>query len=64
MGRCKNATKGGSYTQKGIFPTPLSHVGEADDMGDVVHDLRDEMVSLEDALSQIGTSSKTLFHFA
>ena len=34
--------------------------GEA---GDVVHDLRDEVASLEEVLSQMGTSSKMPFHF-
>ena len=64
MGKHKNATKGGSDTQKGIFPTPSSHVGEVGDTGDAVHDLRDEMALLEDALLQMGTSSKMPFYFA
>ena len=38
-------------------------MGKAGDTGDVVYDLRDEVASLEDALSQIGASSKTPFHF-
>ena len=37
-------------------------MGEAGDTGDVVHDLRDEVASLEDALSQMGTSSKMPYH--
>ena len=63
MGKCRNATKGGSDAQKGIFPTPSAHAGEAGDMGDVVHDLRNEVSSLNEALSQMGTSSKTPFCF-
>ena len=63
MGKCKNATKGGSDTQKGISPTPSSHVGEAGNTGDVVHDLRDKVASLEEALSEMGASSKMPFHF-
>ena len=45
MGKHKNATKGGSDAQKGIFPTLSSHVGNAGYTGDVVHDLRDEVTS-------------------
>ena len=37
-------------------------MGEAGDTGEVVHDLRDEVALLEEALSQMGTSSKMLFH--
>ena len=59
MGKHKNATKGGSDCQKGISPTPLSHVGGAGDTGDVVHDL----ASSEEAWSQMGTSSKMPFCF-
>ena len=63
MGKCKNITKGEANNQKGISPTPPSCVGEAGDIGDVVHDLRDEVASLEDTLSQIGASSKLPLHF-
>ena len=58
MGRHKNATKGGSDAQKGISPTLSYPVGEAGHTGDVVHDLRDEVASLEDTQLQIGTCSK------
>ena len=58
-----NATKGRVDAQKGVYPTLSSHVGGADDTGDVVHDLRDEVALLDDALSQMGTSSRTPFHF-
>ena len=61
MGECKNTTKEKSHTQKGISPTPLSHVGEAGNTGDVVCDLRDVVASLEEALSQMDTSSKIPF---
>ena len=63
MGKCRNATKGGADAQKGVSPTPLSHACEAGDTGDAVHNLRDEVVSLEDALLQMGASSKMPFHF-
>ena len=56
----KNTTKGGSDAQKDISPTLSSHVGET---GDVVHDLTDEVASLEDALLQMGASSKMPFCF-
>ena len=58
MGKCKNATKGGSDTQKGISPTLSSCVGEA---GDVVWDLRDEVALLEEVLSQMGALPKCPF---
>ena len=48
---------------KRVSPTLSSHVGEAGDTGYVVYDLRDEVASLEEALSQMGTSSKMSFHF-
>ena len=57
MGKHKNATKGGSDAQKGMSHTLSSCAGEAGDTGDVVHYLRDEMASLEEALSQMGASS-------
>ena len=63
MGKHRNATKGGSGAQKDISPTLSSCVGEAGGTGDVVHDLRDEMESLEGALSQMGTFSKMPFCF-
>ena len=61
MGKYKNVTKGGSDAQKGISPTPSSHAGETGNTGDVDHDLSDEVASLEEALSQMGTSSKCHF---
>ena len=59
-----DTAKGGADAQKGVSPTPSSLVGEAGDTGDVIHDLRDEVTSLEDALSQMVTSSKMPFCFA
>ena len=38
-------------------------MGEAGNTDDVICDLRDEVVSFEEALSQMGTSSKMPFHF-
>ena len=61
MGKCKNTTKGGSDIQKGISTTSSSDVGEAGDTGDEVHDLVDEVASLEEALSQMGASPKCPF---
>ena len=61
MGKPKNATKGQSDVKNGISSTLLSHVVEAGNTGDVVHDLGDEVTSLEDALSQMDTSSKMSF---
>ena len=59
--KCRNTTKGRSNGQKGISLTLSSTVGEAGDRGDIVHGLRDEVASLEEALSQMDTSSKTPF---
>ena len=64
MGKCKNATKGGSDAQKGVSPTLSSFAGEAGDTGDVLQDLMDEVASLKEALSQMGASSKMPIHFA
>ena len=47
MGKHKNATNGGSDTQKAITPIPSSHAGKTGDTGDVVHELRDKVASLE-----------------
>ena len=52
MGKCRNADKGKADAQKGISPAPSSCAGEAGDTGDAVCDLRDEVASLDDALSQ------------
>ena len=46
MGKHKNTSKGRSNTQKGVSPTPSSHVGEAGNTGNVGHDLRDEVASM------------------
>ena len=63
MRKLKDCYQRGIICSKGHLPTLLSHVGEAGDTGDVVRDLRDEVASLEDTLSQMGTSSKMPFHF-
>ena len=63
MRKWRDATKEGADAQKGVSPTLSSHAGEADNKGDVVWNLRDERALLEDALSQMGTSSKMPFHF-
>ena len=63
MGKCKKAAKGGADILKGAFPTPSSHGGEADDTGDAVHDLRDDVALLEEELSEMDAPSKTPFRF-
>ena len=54
---------GGADSQKGTSPTPSSYRGEAGDTGYAVHDLRDDVASLEEGLSQMGALSKMLFIF-
>ena len=61
MGKHKHATKGGPMLKRASPSLPLFHVGEAGYTCDVVHDLRDEVASLEESLSQMGASSKTPF---
>ena len=63
MGKCKNSTRGASDAQKGASPTPSSHRGEAGNKDNAVHNLRDDMASLEEDLSQIGILSKLPFRF-
>ena len=63
MGKCNNTTRGGAYAQKGTCPTPSSPRGKAGDTGDAVHDLRDDVASLGEGLSQMGTPSRTPFRF-
>ena len=63
MGKCKNAIRGREDAQKGNSPTHLSHRGEAGDMGNAVHNLRDDMASLEEGLLQMGAPSKMPFRF-
>ena len=53
----------GADAQKDIPPTLSSYVGKAGDTDNVVHDLRNEVASLEDVLSQMDASSKMPFHF-
>ena len=63
MGKHKYTTWGGADTQKSVSPTPLSHRGETGDAANAVQDLRDDVVSLEGGMSQMGTSLKTPFRF-
>ena len=42
----------------GASPTPSSHGGEAGDTGDAGQDLRDDVASLEEGLSQMGAPSQ------
>ena len=63
MGKQNNTAKGGGKAPSNHSPTLLSHVGEAGDQCDAVQDLRDEVASLEEALSQMGTSSQMPFWF-
>ena len=63
MGKYKNGTRRRADVQEGISLTPSFYAGEIVKTVDVVHDLRDEVESLEDALSQMGGSSKMSFHF-
>ena len=63
MGKCKNIPQGRADAQKGAFPTLSSHRGEADDTGNAVLNLRDDVDSLEERISQMGAPSKTHFRF-
>ena len=63
MVKCKNATRGEADTQKGTSPPPLSHRGEAGDTGNAVHNLKVDVASLEEKLSQMGTLSMMSFKF-
>ena len=63
MEKCRNATKGGADAQKATSSTLSSCVGEAGDTGSDVCNLKDEVKSLGEALSQMGTSSKMPLHF-
>ena len=63
MGKWKNAAKGGGKAPSSNSSTLSSPVGEAGDLGDAIQDLRDEVASLEEALSQMGASSQMPFQF-
>ena len=58
MRKFKNATWGGADAKKGATPTSSSHRGEASDAGDAVHNLRDDVDSLEERILQMGTPSE------
>ena len=55
--------KGGANAQKSMSPTASSHGGEAGDTGNAVQDLRDDVASLEEGLSQMGAPSEMPFRF-
>ena len=61
MGKSKNTPKGGGEAPGSHSPTLSSHAGEAGDLGDAVQNLSDKVASLEEALSQMGTSPQTPF---
>ena len=63
MWKCLNAARGRANAQKGTSATPLSHRGEAGDTGEAVHDLRDDVDSLKERISQMGAPSKISFRF-
>ena len=58
-----NTTRGGADAQNGLSPTPSSHRGDEGDTGNAVHDVREDVASLEEGLSQMGDPSKTPFRF-
>ena len=53
----------GADAQKSASSTPSSHRGEAGSTGDAVQDLRDDVDSLEEGMSQMGASPKMPFRF-
>ena len=55
--------KGAANAQGGTSPTLSCHGGEAGDTGNAVHDLRDDVASLDEGLSQMGGHSKIPFRF-
>ena len=61
MGKQKNTAKGEGKALSSHSPTLSSCVGEAGDPCDAAQDLRDEVASLEEALSQVGASSQMPF---
>ena len=61
--KCKNTTQGGADAKKSTSPTPLSHRGVAGDMANGIHNLKDDVDSLEERMSQMGTSFKMPFRF-
>ena len=61
MDKHKNATKGGRGVQKGASPTLSSHGGEQGDTGNKAQDLMEEVASMEEVFSQMGSPSKMPF---
>ena len=46
-----NTARGGANAQKGASRNPSSHAGEAGDTGKAHHDLRDDVDSLEETIT-------------
>ena len=63
MGKCKNAARGGANAQEGTPPNLMSHRGKAGDTAKAVHDLRDDVDSLEERISEMSAPSKKPFRF-
>ena len=63
MGTHTNAAKGCASAQKGASPILSCHGSEADDTGDMVQDLMEEVTSFEEVLSEMCASSKMPFQF-
>ena len=63
MGKHKNAARGEANAQKVTSPTLSSHGGEAGHGEETGHDLRDNVASLEEQLSQMGAPSRMPFRF-
>ena len=62
-GKASECYQRGADAKKGASPTPSSHRGEAGDRGNPVHNLREDVVSLEEGLSQMGALSKMPFRY-
>ena len=63
MGKHKEDTWGGADAQRSVYPLPPSHRGEASDTGTAAQDLRDDVDSLGEGMSWMGTSPKMPFRF-
>ena len=63
MGKHKSTTKGGRGAQMGASSIPSSHGGEQGDTGNTAQTLMDEVASMEEVFSQMGTPFKMPFRF-
>ena len=63
MGKYKNATQGGGDAQKSTSLTPSSYRGEDIITGDAVQDLGDDVDSLKEGISWMGSSPIMPFRF-